>query len=440
MNTEWVIIEVIAVFIDALAKVYFLNSRYSSRFASVMPQLLAWLCFFGWGIIATFLDFPIWLYDGMICAIILAYLFIAKYGSIAQKLFGLVLAEALVFACSLTGAGLASLFTNVNITHTQLYQDNARLLTIVFIKIIQVIVFYGLSKKHYNLRALQKRPMLVLTCAAIIVLLCLLFMFVNLSEFNEQTNNILIWLASGLLLILIGIFVMYEMFIREETRNIDLSTRLQRLEMESNFFNELNAMQADIRIWRHEYKNNLVGLRALIEQGPPEKALEYLDKFSGESFRDGAMLQTGNTVLDAVVSTKLLLARSRGIEVSIQAVYPETNNIEDYDLCAIAGNLLDNAIEACERMKDSEQVRFISFTLLIKGTNLTLSILNSYDGEIKRVGNRFITAKSAPFHGVGIQYVDSIVDKYQGHVLREYQDGVFETYVMLPLISAQGGD
>jgi sensor histidine kinase YesM len=440
MKIEWIIIETIAVFVDALVKVYFLNSRFASKFESIIPQLLAWLCFFGWGVAGTFLHFPIWLYDGFMCVIILSYLLLAKYGTLGQKLFGLVLTEALVYGSSLAGAGLASLFTYVNIAHTQVHQDNARLLTIVLIKTIQIILFYMLAKKHFRFRELKKAPVIMLTCAAILLFFCLLFMFFNLSVFDEQANHLLIGLSAGLLFILIVMFAMYEIFVREESRNIELSTSLQRLEMESHFFKELDAMQADLRIWRHEYKNNLVALRAIIKDSSSEKSLEYLDKISGDPLRESAMLQTGNTVLDAVVSSKLLLACSRGIKVNIQAVYPELNNIEDNDLCAIAGNLLDNAIEACERMSNGTQTRFISFSLLAKGKNLVLSILNSYEGEIKRVGKVFLTAKNNPLHGIGIKYVDSIVEKYQGHVLREYQNGMFETHVMFPLIAEQGGE
>jgi hypothetical protein len=438
MKTEWIIIETAAIIIDALVRVYFLNSRLASKYATARPQLLAWLCLFAWGMNATFLNFPIWLYSVTSFGIMLSYVFLSKRGTISQKFFALLLVEALFMGTSLAGAGLATLFTDVSIVHTQVYQDNARLLTIVFIKAIQIIAFYCLAKKNHRIRELQKKPLLALACAAIMVYMCLVFLFTNISHFDGQTSHIFMWLSMGLMFVLVGIFAMYEMFVREETRNIDLSTSLQRLEMESHFFKELDTMQADLRIWRHEHKNNLVALRALIEGGSQEKMLGYLDKISGESYHESAMLQTGNTVLDAVVSSKMLLARSRGIEASVQAVYPEINSIEDNDLCAIAGNLLDNAIEACERMSNGTQTRFISFSLFVKGKNLALSILNSYGGEIKRAGKRFLTAKNHPLHGIGIQYVDSIVEKYQGHVLREYQNGVFETHVMLPLVAEQG--
>ncbi len=184
----------------------------------------------------------------------------------------------------------------------------------------------------------------------------------------------------------------------------------------------------------------MIALRALIEHDESEKALDYLNNISVDTKRDSVTLHTGNYVLDAVVSSKLWLASSQGIEVSIHAFYPEIHHIGDDDLCAITGNLLDNAIEACARITEENQTRFISFSLLVKGKNLVLSIKNSYSGLVKREGERYLTSKGEQFHGIGIQYVDSIVDKYQGHVLREYENGVFETHVSLPLILPQGGE
>ena len=439
MKTEWIIIEAVAVMIDGLTKVYFLNSRFTSKSESIVPQLLVWLCLVCWGITGTFLDFPVWLYDSTVYIIVFVYLLFSKYGSFGLKIFSVLLTFALVASSSILGAGLASLITNASVESTQLNQDSARLLTITFIKTIQIIMFFILSRKQYRLSALKKEPIIVLIFATVMVLLCILLIFFNIPKFHEQTNSVLVWLAIGIMFILIGIFVMYEVFIREEVQYIEITTRLQRLEMESHFFKELDAIQADLRTWRHEYNNNLIALRSIIETGSCEKALEYLDKASIGSLSESAMLQTGNPVLDAVVSSKLMLARSNGIEVNIHVVYPETIDIEDNDLCAISGNLLDNAIEACQRMSTNEQqTKYISFSMLIKGKNLVLSIINSFEGEIKRAGKRFLTIKDSKFHGIGIQYVDSIVDKYQGHVLREYQNGVFETHVMLPLGHPQG--
>jgi len=435
MKTEWIAVEVIAIIIDEMTILYFLNSRFAAKISLFYPQILTFISLFVWGAIATFNNLPSLLYSGIANIIIFAYLLLTRHGSLWQKAFGVAFTITLTIGSSLAGAGLASMITNVSMQHTLEYQDSARLLAIILIKTIQIILFYFLAKKKSSIHTPQKRYLIVLTFAAALIFSCLLPILFNLSDFGAQTNLLLIWLAVGLMAILILVFLMYELFTREETRNFDLSARLHRLEMEANFFKEIDNIYADLRTWRHEYKNNLLAIQSFIENNSHEKALEYIKEISGVPIIDSTLLQTGNPVLDAVVSSKLMLARSRGIEVNIQSVYSKSCSIEDSDLCSIAGNLLDNAIEACNRMDKSNQKQFISFSIILKGKNITISIINSFDGKIERFGNKYISTKNSNAHGVGIIYVDSIVDKYQGHVLREYHEGVFETHVMLPLVS-----
>ncbi len=140
-------------------------------------------------------------------------------------------------ATSLAGASLASSIARVSVESTLIYQDNARLLAIVLIKSIQVLAFYLLARKNYKIRALKKKPILVLGFAVAVNFVCLSFMLLNVSNFDSQMNDVLIWLAIGLLIILVVIILMYEMFILEEANNIDLSSKLQRLELESQFLN-----------------------------------------------------------------------------------------------------------------------------------------------------------------------------------------------------------
>jgi len=435
MKIEWVVVEVVAVIIDSITKIYFLNYRLPSKLSLIYPQILSSLCLIGWGLIATFSKFSPLLYNSITYIIAFIYLLLFKHGFIWQKLFGIALAISLSLGSSLGGATLASMITNVSVEHTLLYQDISRLLAIVFIKTIQVILFFIMSKTSYSYQNLKSRILLIITLESVLVFSCLLSLLYNISEFGAQTNSLIIWLSIGLLIIMVILFSIYEMFVHEQIRNNDLTTRLHRLEIETHYFSELSLMYAELRTWRHEYKNNLLALHALIKSKALKKALEYIDKINGESVREVTLLQTGNTVLDAVVSSKLMFAQSRGIEVTIQSVYSKIYNIDNNDLCAIAGNLLDNAIEACERMRDTKLSHFISFSLIVDLKYVYLSILNSFDSEIQRDGNIFLSEKNKKAHGIGIIYVDSIISKYHGHVLRDYQQGVFKTHVMLPLIS-----
>jgi len=109
-------------------------------------------------------------------------------------------------------------------------------------------------------------------------------------------------------------FLLYEVFVREEANNLDLSTRLQRHELESNHFKEINIMYTDINKWRHEYKNNLIALKSIIVNKNDNEAVEYIDKIFNIPMYNDEILQTGNLILDAVVSSKLWYAKSSGIK------------------------------------------------------------------------------------------------------------------------------
>jgi len=436
MNTTWIVIEALAVLVEDAAMIYFLNSHFKAKHESWVPQALAWFIMVCWGLLATFLELP--LYDLIGFIMLFLYLFLAKQGTFLLKLFDAALCWAIFLGTSFIGAGLSALLMHVTVEYTQLYQDNSRLFAMIFIKTLQVITYYILAKKHYHIHSLRRRSILMLSLTVAIVLICLLYILVNIPYFSPQSNDVFMSLAIGFLIILIMIFALYEMFVQEETYNADLSGRLQRLELEIHFFSELGAVYSELRTWRHEYKNNLIAIKSLVEHEEMEKTIHYIDEISATSTHEEAMLQTGNIVLDAVVSSKLWLAKSCGIEVDVQTAYPEGNHIEDNDLCAIVGNLLDNAIEACGRLDGTRHKRFISLSLLVKGKNLTISISNSFNGEIKKEGERYFTSKDGAFHGIGIRHVDSIVDKYQGHVLREYGDWVFNTYVMLPMVPSSG--
>jgi hypothetical protein len=436
---EWIIIEVVAVLVENFMFLFFLNNRFESKFESIRPLFVTWCILVSWGLSATFLGLP--LYDFITCVILLIYLIIAKNGSIVQKIIGTIISYTIMLGTSFIGAGLASLLTSTSINHTLIYQDTSRLLAIIFIKMIQIVLFYILAKKQKAFLQLKRRPIAVLSVIVIVDFISLVVIrkYIETPNLTIEQNNLLIALAIGALLIMIGIFFIFELFIREEMTNVDLAVKLQRLELESKFLNEIDVMYSDMRAWRHDYNNNLTALRAIVEHGEKEDVLHFIDNIASESSRNNVTLQTGNLALDAIVSSKLWLAHSLHIDVTIQAVYPENNRISDTDLCAIAGNLLDNAIEACECMMDIGVKKFINFVLLVKSKNLFISISNSYSHEIKREGEHYLTTKKTHLHGIGISHVDSIVKKYDGHVLRSYNSGIFDTQVMLPLIAPVGG-
>ena len=107
--------------------------------------------------------------------------------------------------------------------------------------------------------------------------------------------------------------------------------------------------------------------------------------------------------------------------------------ITDTELCVLLGNLLDNAIEACQRVSEEER-RFIRIYMDTLQEQFYISVMNGMQGRAVRYGELFQSTKHGTgVHGFGLQRVDRIVRKYGGFLDRQSEDGVFATEVLLPI-------
>jgi hypothetical protein len=277
MTWDWIIIEAFAILIEIFACIYFLYHRHKPKTTSMKPHLSAWLIIVTFGLLGTFGVMPQAVYDAGTLVLFFAYVIIVYKDPIMQKLLGVLFMFAIFVATAVTGAGVAALLTNVSPQQTFEMQDTSRMLMILFVKMLQVIVFYLLAKKHAPFQALRRRPLWILFGAVLLNSLCLVFVWIiaYTPNLNELQNHALTWVAVTSLALMIAIFVMYEMFISEEKQNIILQTEVQRLELQSHFYQEIDTMYSSMREWRHDYKNNLIALRALVEASEQENALHY---------------------------------------------------------------------------------------------------------------------------------------------------------------------
>lgn len=193
---------------------------------------------------------------------------------------------------------------------------------------------------------------------------------------------------------------------------------------------EVENIYRKMREWRHDYHNHIQALATMLEQGDTEKAREFLSEIHDTLTKVDTVLKTGNTMVDAILNSKISLMYSKNIRVDATAKVPAELTVKDIDLCVIIGNLLDNAMEACEKL--AEGSRFIRIYISVKGNHLYMSFTNSAGKKQEKVGMRFRSTKGAP-GGIGLSRVDSLVSQYGGYVTRASEDGGYTTEVILPL-------
>jgi sensor histidine kinase regulating citrate/malate metabolism len=195
---------------------------------------------------------------------------------------------------------------------------------------------------------------------------------------------------------------------------------------------EVENMYKQVRGWRHDYKNHIQTLKAYMSVNEYDKVNAYLDELNEDLTNVDTIMKTGNIIIDAILNSKISLANSKKIDVNAKVSVPENLNISEIDLCVIIGNLLDNAIEACEGIT-SDGEKFIRIFIGMKNTQLYVYIANTAPGgKLTKVNGRFTTRKSG-YHGYGLVRVDKTVEKYRGYVKRSSEDGAFTTEILLPI-------
>ncbi len=197
-------------------------------------------------------------------------------------------------------------------------------------------------------------------------------------------------------------------------------------------FEEVQNMYRQTRGWRHDYRNHIHTMKAYLKMDELGKLSDYLGELDADLTTVDTVLKTGNVMIDAILNSKISLAKTRNIRMDAKAIVPEKLNISEVDLSIIIGNLMDNAMEACSRVKDEDK-RFIRVYVDILKGQLYIYVMNSVEGKLRRQGKTYISTKNSREHGFGLMRIDKVVEKYKGYLERQDEEGVFATEIMLPL-------
>ena len=213
-------------------------------------------------------------------------------------------------------------------------------------------------------------------------------------------------------------------------RGFETSTERFQQEVLSRQYDEIRGIYLDMRGWRHDYHNHLQVMKADLAAGHLEELSAYLDELERDLDRVDTYVKSGNLMVDAILNSKLSLAEKDGVAVTCKAVVPESLAVDDVDLCVILGNLLDNAIESCEKLPADG--RWLRVYLAARGSQLYVSIQNSAVEDPSFNARNYITEKRGN-HGLGMKRVAAVVDKYEGFLNLANEPGIFAAEVSLPL-------
>lgn len=153
-----------------------------------------------------------------------------------------------------------------------------------------------------------------------------------------------------------------------------------KISEQEELFKDFENSIKEIKETKHNLRHQLLLIKEYIDTDDKEHLLEYLDKIQYPLSKNIGPALCKNRTANAVISHYVKIAQEESIEVSLNLQLPEVMNICDEDLCVIFGNCLENAVEACRRMKSGQ--RYIHLSALYKGNFLAITLDNSFDGKI----------------------------------------------------------
>ena len=164
-----------------------------------------------------------------------------------------------------------------------------------------------------------------------------------------------------------------------------------------------------------------------------EKAGEYLEQMEREIKIYETQNKTGNKVLDTILTSKSMHCQRHGIELKFMGEGQLLNFMEDMDISALFGNMLDNAIESVVKIKDCQK-RLISLHVIQDKQFIRIRTENYCEENVQfQDGIPITTKKDKRFHGYGMKSMKKIVEKYGGSVMAGKTDNWFELKILIPM-------
>ena len=358
-------------------------------------------------------------------------------GNIKEKVFSVTMFYFFLILSDILMASILSAFIEKDIQNIIETQAWPRLLLSQISKLL-LFIFLRMVKNNYkkdNVEIPRYYWYWILLVYSIsgINLLVIFNISLILNELNLGIQHLTITISLGSLAIVIityYIFIKLNSFYEERNnyRIVEIKNQMLKKEME-----EKERMYEGVKKLQHDFKNHIVCIEKLLEKGQFQLANEYVKDLKEEVIETYTWIKTGNDAVDAILNLKKSEGAQKKIEMDMKINIPDNLTIKPLDLCTILGNALDNSIEANEKLK-SQDKRYIDLKINPYKDYLFIEILNpSSINPIDEDGKLKTTKKDKENHGFGMKSIEAVVEKYNGILHYEYNDGKFILNIMLPI-------
>lgn len=274
-------------------------------------------------------------------------------------------------------------------------------------------------------------------CGLIVIVFSISFVVIMLNHFVQLNYNVAeqhhkLLLLSNLGIIIINI-VCYFMVIRLSKANsakVEYELQMIDLNYKKQYAENIKSQHEEIRRIRHDMKQSYQVLQQFVVENKFDELAEYLPQICEQINKISSAVDTNHSIINAILNTKLSLAKSQGIKTlcsSVKQIHAE--KIEEIDLCHLIGNMMDNAIEATLKIS-SKKTKYVEVSITERNAMILITVRNSYEDVLIDEGLNTSKDNKAN-HGFGIKTIRKIAKKYQGSADFYIEGDLFCCSVML---------
>lgn len=266
----------------------------------------------------------------------------------------------------------------------------------------------------------QTALLLVIPAMSVIVLSVLML--------EESPKLSAIWISGCMLMINISVFYLYNILIENYIHLRDNDLYKQQTYAYQNQLEVIMESGNRVRALRHDMKNHILALQALVQRKETEETNRYLESMKDFMTNPKEYVKTGSDTVDSLLNYKIQKAHEVLNVVETKISIPQQLRLRSFDLNVLLGNLLDNAIDASMQTEEKK----LNITIKLDKGVLFLHIGNSCRRIAdKRRGFLETTKEDNVNHGIGLKNVRRIVEKYHGDLAFQYENNFMETDVMM---------
>ena len=223
---------------------------------------------------------------------------------------------------------------------------------------------------------------------------------------------------------IIIVLALYQKLKEEQEKTLIRESVEKQIGLTHRYVDHIEELYEKMRAMRHDQANHMTVIAGLARGGKKRELSEYVNEWQDRFAEILPSVKTGNAVTDVVLSEVRDTCEKEQILFESSFSYPETLQINPFDMSVILTNALQNAIEASENVQSAR----ITITSVTKERMFIISIKNRITSRLKINEEGMIdSAKQDAGHGYGLKNIRSIAQKYRGDIqIRQYDaDGQF---------------